>query len=347
MLESWVCRLKLKGDMGLIECVPNISAASDRNVVEAIVSAVRAVSGIKVLHVDSNDDANRSVLTYAGDYGAVVEAGKELILSALRLIDMREHRGAHPRVGAVDVLPFVPLSGSSMEECHQASEEVARWAGNDLQIPVYLYEQSAREDRRRSLGSIRAGEFEGLPEKMKKAQWHADFGPQLAPHTTFGALVTGARWFLIAFNISLYSPAGSVEAVRIAEVIARRIRSISAGRGERAALPALKAIGWDMPGYDCAQVSCNLVDFRLTGMYEVFTTVKIEAEKLGAEVIGSELVGLVPRLGLLDTGSKFLKDKGISHQEEDLVLDAAVTGLGLSFHQPFELKERIIEELVK
>ncbi|MDD2942898.1 MAG: glutamate formimidoyltransferase [bacterium] len=333
--------------MGLIECVPNISASTDRSVVEAIVSAVRAVSGIKILHVDSNDDANRSVLTYVGDYGPVVEAGKELISSALRLIDMRSHKGAHPRIGVVDVLPFVPLLGSSMEECHQASEQVAAWAGSELDIPVYLYEQSAREERRRSLGSIRAGEFEGLPEKMKKAQWHADYGPQLAPHITFGALVTGARWFLIAFNISLYSPAGSAETLKISEVIARRIRSISAGRGERAALPALKAIGWNMPGYDCAQVSCNLVDFRLTGMYEVYTAVKVEAEKLGAEVIGSELVGLVPRLALLDAGSKFLASKGIKHQEEDIVIEAAVSGLGLSYHQPFELTERVIEEIIK
>ena len=268
--------------MPLLECVPNVSEGRRPEVVSRLVSAAASVPGVRLLDVSSDPDHNRSVLTLAGEAGNLRAALLALYESALREIDLTRHSGVHPRVGAVDVTPFVPLGDTPMQEAVSAAEALASEVAERFDLPVYLYEQAARTPDRRRLADIRRGGFEGFPAKMADPAWTPDFGP-LRVHPTAGVTVIGARFFLIAFNVVL-----ETDEVAVAKAIARKVRESGGG------LPAVRAMGVYLESRGRAQVSMNLVDFRQTSVLTAFHRVREEAEALGTRVLESELIGLMP-----------------------------------------------------
>lgn len=316
--------------MQIIEAVPNISEAQNTQNLARIVSGVRAALGrAKLLHVDPNPDANRTVLTLAGEPADVVAACFALFALCTKQIDMRNHRGAHPRLGAVDVCPLVPISGITLEQTAAYADGLARRVGEELNIPVYLYEQNAHTDERKDLAYLRKGEYESLPEKLKTLP--TDYGPRAFTDTVArtGASVIGARDFLIAFNISL-----NTQNVLAAIEIAAKLREKGGG------LPGVKAIGWYMEDYHCAQVSFNITDFHKSNLHDVFESCKKEAAARGLQVTGSELIGLVPQEALLQAGKFYAPDA----KEEAALIDAAVSNLLLDKIHPFNTCERVLEK---
>lgn len=341
----------------LIECVPNFSEGRDPAVIRQITDAVKQVEGVTLLHVDPGVSTNRTVVTFAGAPGPVIEAAYRAIKVAGELIDMRSHQGEHPRMGATDVCPLVPISGITMEETAAYATELARRVGSELGIPVYLYEHAQPNPARKNLATIRAGEYEGFAKKMGDPAWKPDFGP-----TTFnpktGATVIGARDFLVAYNVNL-----NTTSTRRANAIAFDVRE--AGRPARdgnpltgkirigadgkqemipGTLKAVKAIGWYIDEYRVAQVSMNLTNLAVTPLHTAFDEVCRAAEARGIRVTGSELVGLVPLDTMLQAGRHFLRKQerslGVS---EDELIHIAVTSLGLDQLGPFKPEERIIE----
>lgn len=308
----------------LVECVPNISEGRDIGIVDEIVAAARSASAAKVLHVDRGHDANRTVVTIAGPPQAVADSAYALIERAAARIDLRLHRGTHPRIGAADVVPFVPLSGIGMAECTALSYELGARVAARLGLPVYYYQCSARTDLRRELSSIRRGGFEGLVEKMRLPEWLPDEGAAM-PHPSAGATVIGARDFLVAFNVHLGSSDEST-AKRIAADVRRLLSSV-------------KAIGWSAPSYGIAQVSTNVMNFRQIGLHETFTAIERAARARGAVVEGSEIIGLVPRKALVDAGRMFG-----AHGSEDASISVAIDALGLTRFAPFDPSFRVLEE---
>lgn len=338
----------------LVECVPNFSEGRDRAVIEAISDAIRSVEGVKFLDADPGADTNRTVCTFAGNPSAVVEAALAAARKARTLIDMSKHRGAHPRMGALDVCPFIPISGISMAECVGLSRDFGRRLAGELGVPVYLYEKSATRPDRESLASIRSGEYEGLPGRLADPAWKPDFGPaEFVP--AWGATVTGARQFLVAFNANL-----NTRDAKLAEAIAGAVREAGClarnpdggkvldAEGNPLRVPgrlkAVRAIGWYIPEYRCAQVSVNLLDYETTPLHAVFEAVKEEAEKRGLLVTGSEIVGLLPRKALLDCGRHFRVRAGASPSapEAELV-EAAVRSMGLEENGAFDPDLKIVE----
>ncbi len=279
----------------LMECIPNISEGRNRDVVEAVVDEVRATSGVALLNYSSDESHNRSVITCVGDPGQVAEAAFKVAARAKALIDLRNHHGEHPRMGAVDVIPFVPISGMEMSECIELSNQLGRRIADELDIPVFLYEESATAEHRRNLAAIRKGQFEGMSEKVLDEKWHPDFGG-VRVHESAGVVAVGARQPLIAFNINLDTPD-----VKIANNIAKVIRESSGG------LKAVKSIGILLEDRNIAQVSINMCNFHQTPLYRVFELVKIEAARYGVRVIGSEVIGLTPMEALVDTAEYYLK----------------------------------------
>ena len=280
----------------IIESVPNFSEGRRGEVVQAIVEAVReAPGGGRVLNISSDADHNRSVLTLAGDDAQVRASILRLFEVALERIDLRTHKGEHPRLGAVDVVPFVPVKGVTMADCAALARSVGEEVAGRFHLPVYLYEESATAEHRRNLAEIRKGEFEGLPKKMKDPLWAPDFGPA-GPHPSAGATVIGAREFLIAFNVNLATPD-----VQIADKIARAIRHSSGG------LRYCKAMGVALSERRIAQVSINMVNFKKTPLHRVVEMVKSEAARYGVNVVGSEIVGLVPNDALLAAADFYLR----------------------------------------
>jgi glutamate formiminotransferase len=284
----------------IIECVPNISEAKDHEKVEKIVGCFRNREGVKLLDYSSDLDHNRSVITAAGEPEALKEAVVSMTGEALRLIDLNSHRGAHPRMGAVDVIPFVPIKNVSMEECVALSKDVGKTISEKFGIPVFLYEKSASGAERENLANIRKGEFEGLSEKMKSPDFKPDFGKD-TPHKTFGAVAVGARAPLIAFNVNLGTPD-----IEIAKTIAKKARFISGG------LPCVKAMGVYLKEKNIAQVSMNLTDYTKTGIYTAVELIRAEAAKLGVSVIGGELIGLVPLGAVADAAARYLQLESFS-----------------------------------
>ncbi|HET8644323.1 MAG TPA: glutamate formimidoyltransferase [Vicinamibacteria bacterium] len=283
----------------IIECVPNISEGRRPEVVDAVVAALRA-SGVRILDVQSDRDHNRSVLTLAGDE-ASLEAGVLALFDAvLPRIDLRAHQGEHPRLGAVDVVPFVPIEGATMQDCVALARTVAEAVASRFAVPVFLYEEAASAPHRRNLEDIRRGEFEGMAAKMADSQWRPDFGPA-APHATAGATVMGARMPLIAYNINL----GTAD-VEVAKRIAKAIRHSSGG------YRFVKAMGILLEERRVAQVSINMTDFKRTPLHRVFETVRAEAARHGVNVVGSEIVGLVPAEALIDAAGHFLRLEGFN-----------------------------------
>jgi len=269
--------------MGLVESVPNISEGRRKDAVEAVVDALMSVDGIYLLDVSSDADHNRSVITFAGESEAVGEGAFRLVAKAAELIDLTRHQGSHPRMGATDVLPFVPLGGTQMDECVELAKRVGRRIGEELGIPVYLYERAATRQERRNLANIRRGQFEKLRELIGKDPERApDFGPNRI-HPTAGCSAVGARQFLIAYNVNLRS-----KDLDLARHIARTIREKDGG------LPAVKALGLWLEEKGCVQVSMNLVDFTKTGVERVYKEIERLAREAGVEVEESELIGLMP-----------------------------------------------------
>lgn len=289
--------------MKIVECVPNFSEGRQKDVIEKIIAAVRAVEGVKVLDYSSDPSHNRTVLTFVGEPMAVKEAAFRVAEKAAELIDMEQHQGEHPRIGAADVIPLIPISGVSMEECVELARELGRDIGEKLGIPVYLYEEAATRPDRKNLAHVRRGEYEGLKEAIKTPERQPDFGPAQM-HPRAGAVAVGARPPLVAYNINL-----GTDKVEIAKAIARTIRGSSGG------YPSIKALGVLIEETGKAQVTINVCNYKEVSLARVFETVKSEAERYGVNITGSEIVGLVPMEALLDAAAFYLRLEGFQLEQ--------------------------------
>lgn len=322
----------------LIEAVPNFSEGKDVKVIDAIVDSIISVSGVKLLHVDRGESANRTVFTFAGSPENVVEASFRSAKIASELIDMRLHKGTHPRLGALDVMPLVPISGVTLEECAEYALKLAARIGNELHVPVYCYESASKLPYRTRLEQVRKGEYEGLAEKMKLPEWKPDFGPSTF-NAKSGAFIVGARPFLLAYNINLATPDESI-AKKIAAII-RESGRVENGIQISGKFKTVKAIGWYVPEFECAQVSTNLTNLKQTGVHEVYEEVCKLAKEFGTSVTGSELIGLTPRFALLDAGKHY--NSQLSDIEK---IKLAIKQLKLNDKKEFHTN-RIIENLLK
>uniref|UniRef100_A0A8P0NE33 Formimidoyltransferase-cyclodeaminase n=1 Tax=Canis lupus familiaris TaxID=9615 RepID=A0A8P0NE33_CANLF len=323
----------------LVECVPNFSEGNNQQVIDAISRAVTQTPGCVLLDVDAGPSTNRTVYTFVGQPQAVVEGALNAARAAFQLIDMSQHRGEHPRMGALDVCPFVPVRGVTMDECVLCAQAFGRRLAEELGVPVYLYGEAAQTAGRRALPAIRAGEYEALPDKLKQAEWAPDFGPSsFVPR--WGATATGARKFLIAFNVNLL---GTREQ---AHRIALNIREQGRGRDQPGRLKKVQGIGWYLDEKNLAQVSTNLLDFEVTALHTVYEETCREAQELSVAVVGSQLVGLVPLKALLDAAAFYCERENLFILEEEHRVRLVVNRLGLDSLSPFNPKERIIEYLV-
>ena len=289
--------------MQIIESIPNVSEGRRADVVERLASAIRAVAGVRLLDYSSDASHNRSVFTLVGDAAGVRAATLALFAEATAAIDLRTHKGEHPRLGAVDVVPFVPIEGVTMVECVELAKEVGAEVASRFNLPVFLYEDASNNPLRKNLEDIRRGEFEGLAVKMASPEWAPDFGPT-APHPSAGASVIGARMPLIAYNINL-----NTDRVDVAKKIAAAIRHSSGG------LRYVKAAGFMLEDRRLAQVSMNLTNYQKTPIFRVFEIVKREAERYGVSILESEIVGLVPSAALLSAAEYYLQIEGFSPQQ--------------------------------
>lgn len=293
----------------IMECVPNFSEGRDLEKIEKIVSAFRAKEGVKLLDYSNDTDHNRCVVTVVGEPEALKAAVIEAVGKAVELIDLNKHEGQHPRMGAVDVVPFIPIKGCTMDDAIALSKEVGEKIAELYNLPVFLYEKSASAPYRENLAAVRKGEFEGMAEKIKQPEWHPDFGPA-ERHATAGTVAVGARMPLVAFNINLNTPS-----LDIAHSIAKRIRFIGGG------LRFCKAMGVDLTERGITQVSINMTDYSKTALYQAFEMVKYEARRYGVSIVGSEIIGLVPMAALIDTAEYYL---GIENFSMDQVLESRI-----------------------
>src|SRR5437016_7169713 len=341
----------------LIECVPNFSEGRDENIITQISDAIKSTDGVSLLEFDPGATTNRSVVTFVGNPEAAVEAAFRGIKKAAELIDMRKHKGAHPRMGATDVCPFIPVNNVSWEEAIACAQQLGKRVGEELKIPVYLYEKAAKDKSRSNLAVIRAGEYEGFSEKIRQPEWNPDFVPGKLNEKA-GATVIGAREFLVAYNVNL-----NTKSVRRANSVAFDVREqgrfktedgtpsgkkVLDANGEPVRVPGMlkhvKAIGWFVKEYGIAQVSMNLTNIEETPLHAAFDACNESANKRGLRVTGSEIVGMVPKKCLVDAGKHFLKKQNWSEgaAEEELI-DLAISSMGLSELKPFGPKEKIIE----
>lgn len=343
--------------MALIECVPNFSEGRDAQVLEQIAQSIRAVDGVKLLDIDSGHATNRTVFTFVGEPEPVIEAAFQAIKRASELIDMSHHSGEHPRMGATDVCPLIPIRDISMEEVVILAHRLGERVGRELGIPGYYYEYAATSSERRNLADVRSGEYEGLEAKIQNPDWKPDFGPA-AFHVTAGATAIGARDFLIAYNVNL-----NTTSVRRANSIAFDVRE--KGRVQREGNPvtgrivtddngepkriagmckSVKAIGWYIEEYGMAQISMNLTNTRDTTLHEAFEACRSSAQSRGIRVTGSELVGLVPKEVMLDAGRYYLRNQQRSTGlPEEEIIRMAVLSLGLNELGPFDIRSKVIE----
>jgi glutamate formiminotransferase/formiminotetrahydrofolate cyclodeaminase len=341
----------------LVECVPNFSEGRDPEIIRSITDEIEKVEGVRLLDVDSGKATNRTVVTFVGHPEAVVEAAFAAIRKAAELIDMRQHLGEHPRMGATDVCPLIPVSNISMEEVVKYAHKLASRVGAELGIPVFMYEAAATKPERKNLATIRSGEYEGLEKKHANPEWHPDYG-QAVYNAKSGATVIGARDFLIAYNVNL-----NTTSVRRANSVAfdirenGRVRTDEKGKpivdssGQAVRIPgackAVKAIGWYIEEYGIAQVSMNITDIGQTALHEAFQASCYSAGSRGMRVTGSELVGLVPKKVLVDAGRYFLHKQGRSAGvDEAALMHIAVKSLGLDELSPFDPQKKVIEYLL-
>src|SRR5882724_2088776 len=341
----------------LIECVPNFSEGRDPGIIRQITNAIASGDGVSLLDVDPGATTNRTVVTFVGSPETVVEGAFRGIQKAAELIDMRKHKGAHPRMGATDVCPFIPISNVNWKEAIACAKELGKRVADELNIPVYLYEKAAKDPTRANLAVIRAGEYEGFFEKIKEAAWKPDFGPAVFNEKS-GATAIGVRDFLVAYNVNL-----NTKAVRRANSVAFDVREngriktddgtpygkpVLDAKGEPVRIPGtlrhVKAIGWYVEEYGIAQVSMNLTNIEETPVHAAFAACREAASKRGLRVTGSEVVGMLPKKCLVEAGKYFLRKQQWSEgaAEEDLI-DIAVRSMGLSELKPFDPKEKIIE----
>jgi glutamate formiminotransferase/formiminotetrahydrofolate cyclodeaminase len=345
----------------LIECVPNFSEGRDMEKIKQITGEIEAVDGVRLLDVDPGRDTNRTVVTFVGEPVAVCEAAFRAVRKAAQVIDMSVHSGAHPRMGATDVCPLVPVTGITMEETVELARSLAKRIGEELSLPVYCYEAAAVDPKRRNLANIRAGEYEGLKKKLLEPAWKPDFGPARFDARA-GSVIVGARDFLVAYNINL-----NTSSIRRANAIAFDVRE--RGREKREGNPitgkvardengdavmipgslrAVKAIGWYIPEYGFAQISMNLTNIGTTPVHIAFDEVCRKAEARGVRVTGSELVGLIPLKAMLEAGRYFLhKQKRSAAVSEEELIRTAVRSMGLSELKPFKPEEKIIEYILR
>jgi glutamate formiminotransferase/formiminotetrahydrofolate cyclodeaminase len=334
--------------MKIVECVPNISEGKNPEIYNEVAQAA-AVAGVELLDVDPGIETNRTVITFVGEPEAVLEGAFQLIVTARRLIDMREHHGAHGRMGAVDVCPFVPVAGITMDGCVELANRLGQRVGEELSLPVYLYEFAATRPERRSLANIRKGEYEALPSKLKDPNFAPDYGPaEFVPE--FGAMVIGARKFLVAYNVNL-NVTDKRWANRVAFDVREKGRTVEGPDGKTVEQPgmlkAVRGIGWYIPEYGCAQVSMNLVDLDVTPVHTAFEACVESARERGLRVTGSELVGLIPKSAILGAGRYYLERMGRSRGvPESDVVHAAARSLGLSEVSAFDPGEKIIEDIL-
>jgi len=343
--------------MNLIECVPNFSEGASKEVIDKITQEISSVEGVSLLDVDAGKDTNRTVVTFIGNPEAVIEAAFKSIKMASQLIDMTKHKGEHPRMGATDVCPLIPVSGVSMKDCISLSKKLARRVGEELLIPVYLYEESSDISYRTNLSDIRKGEYESLEDKLKEKEWKPDYGP-LQINRRSGATAIGARNFLVAYNINL-----NTRDKKIASDIALDIRE--AGRAKRdrngkilrkkdgsmikvpGTLKSTKAVGWYIDEYNKAQVSMNLTNYKVTSIEAAFEEVRKQANKRGVRVTGSEIVGLVPKESLLNAGIYYLRKQKRSTAIPDTdIIDIAIDSLGLNEISEFNQDSSIVENRI-
>lgn len=339
----------------LIECVPNFSEGRDPAAIQQITDAIEGVEGVKLLDVDPGRATHRTVVTFVGEPAAVIEAAFQAIRKACEVIDMSKHTGEHPRMGATDVCPLIPIANISMEETAEWARRLGERVGRELNLPIYLYEAAASRPERKNLATIRAGEYEGLPEKLAHPDWKPDFGPaQFNPKS--GATVIGARDFLIAYNVNL-----NTTSVRRANSVAFDVREkgrvlndpttgkpLKDADGEPVRQPGtlmgVKAIGWYIEEYGIAQISMNITDAQATPLHRAFEECRMSADRRGMRVTGSELVGLVPLSAMLEAGRFFLKKQqrsvGVSEAE---LIKIAVKSMGLDELAPFDPQQKIIE----
>ncbi|XP_066115244.1 formimidoyltransferase-cyclodeaminase isoform X1 [Saccopteryx bilineata] len=323
----------------LVECVPNFSEGNNQEVIDAISQAVVQTPGCVLLDVNAGPSTNRTVYTFVGRPEDVVEGALNAARAAFRLIDMSKHKGEHPRMGALDVCPFIPVRGVDMDNCVLCAQAFGQRLAEELGVPVYLYGEAAQVASRRTLPAIRAGEYEALPEKLKQAEWVPDFGPSsFVP--SWGATATGARKFLLAFNINLLSTKEQ------AHRIALNLREQGRGKDQPGRLKKVQGIGWYLDEKNLAQVSTNLLDFEVTALHTVYEETCREAQELSLPVVGSQLVGLVPLKALLDSAAFYCEKENLFILEEEHRIRLVVNRLGLDSLSPFNPKERIIEYMV-
>lgn len=340
--------------MKIVECVPNISEGRRPEIYETVAAAAANVAGVTLLNVDPGADTNRTVITFVGEPKAVLEGAFQLIRKGVELIDMSTHRGAHPRIGAVDVVPFIPVAGVTMDDCVDLARRLGERVGRELSAPVYLYEAACSAPHRRNLAEVREGEYEGCVRKLADPRWAPDYGPAtFVPRT--GAIVIGARKFLVAYNVNINTLDKRL-ATRVAFDVRERGRMMRDDDGnpivdekgeaiwEPGLLRSVKAVGWVIPEFGCAQISINLTDLDVTPLHMAFDTCDERARERGLRVTGSEIVGLVPLDVLLAAGRHYLQRMGRpTGVSEAALLHTAIRTLGLSELKPFDPRERIIE----
>ena len=344
----------------LIECVPNFSEGCDMRIIEQIANEIKTVKNVKLLNIDPGKATNRTVITFVGHPQAVIDAAFLAIKKASELLDMSQQKGEHPRIGATDVCPLIPISGISMEETTEYAKKLGQRVGRELNIPVFLYEKSQINKERSNLAAIRAGEYEGMFAKIKLPQWSPDYGPS-ENSVKSGATVIGARDFLIAYNINL-----NTTSTQIANAIAADVRESGHVKRENnsvtgkiirdkngkpvqvhGSLKSVKAIGWYIAEYGVAQVSMNLTNMHITPMHIAYDEVCKKAIEYGTNVTGSELIGLIPLHAMTDAGKYFLAKQGKAiHVSDKELIQIAVKSLGLNELSSFKPEERIIEYLI-
>ncbi|MBV6478039.1 MAG: hypothetical protein HGGPFJEG_00786 [Ignavibacteria bacterium] len=324
----------------IVECVPNISEGRDKSIIEGCADAVRKVQGVTLLDVDPGASTNRTVFTFVGDPESIVEAAFQFSKRAYELIDMTKHSGEHPRMGAVDVVPFVPVANVTTEDCIACSLKYGKRVGEELGVPVYLYEEASKNPERKMLKQIRAGEYEGLKEKIYKKEWKPDFGPQEFIAKS-GATVTGSRFFLIAYNVNIL---GTKEQ---AHRIALNVREQGRNENEPGRLKAVKGIGWYVNEYNMAQVSMNLDNYKITPPHIAFEECSDDAKKLNLAVCGSELVGLIPLEAMLMAADYYIQKENLFILDERQKIRLVIDRLGLSSISEFKPEKRIIEYMIK
>jgi len=323
----------------IVECVPNISEGRNQAIIDACADAVRKVKGVKLLDVDPGKSTNRTVFTFVGDPESVVEGAFQFAKTAFELIDMSQHTGEHPRMGAVDVCPFVPVANVTVEECIDCAKKYGERVGKELGIPVYLYEEASTNPARKMLKQIRSGEYEGIKDKIYKPEWKPDFGPQEFISKS-GATATGVRFFLIAYNVNIL---GTKEQ---AHRIALNIREQGRSENEPGRLKAVKAIGWFVEEYDMAQVSINLDNFRITPPHAAFEECVKDASELNLAVAGSELVGLIPLEAMMKAADYYMKKENLFIIDEKQKIRLVIERMGLSSISQFVPEKRIIEYML-